>query len=369
MSRSARLILSAFAVLGLSAGASAQEETPRSGEAKTASTSAFPFQGEVTCEWLNVRFQPKNEPGQGIASVLKQGEKVTVMGESGDYWHILPPKGTTVWIYGRQVKKDSATEGTVFVNDAAVRMDSRVNAEKLATLDEGARVKILKEHLGWFQIAAPEAVKYWVAKKFVRNAGPAEVKTAGTKPAPDADAEAKALIREAERLIEEQNQALRDNRIEELDYSAIIQAYEAAAKIARNAEMRRIAEQGAKNYREFQAILVGVKANLKAVRELVEAQKAALEEKHRAAEKKWDMVGYVDMVGPILNRPGAYKLVMGEKIVCFISVKDGDDEMRARLNRCYEKYVGIKGVMTQNPTGWAGYSVVAIADIEEIPTK
>ncbi len=372
MSLSTRFALSAVLVVSLAAGAAAQDASAPSGQEKVAANPDFPFEGEVTCDALNVRFLPKKDEG-GIATILHQGDKIVVVGEDADYYQVRSPKGATVWIFAKHVKKDSETEGTVTVNDAPLRLDSRSNAEKLGSLNEGVKVTLLREHLGWYLVAAPEEVRYWVARKYVKFSAPATGEAA--KPVAKtvkvgADAEARALLRQADELIAEQNALLKENRVSDLDYSAIIAAYEAAKNTARDAELKRRAEQGAVNYKNFQTILVGVKGNLKTVNELVDKLNEDLRARYEKPAKQWDMMGYVDTVGSLLqNRPGQYKLVMGGKIVCFISVKDGDDDMKRRLNSNFEKYVGIKGTVTQNPYGWNGYSVVAITDIEEILNK
>ena len=65
--------------------------------------------------------------------MLSLGEKVTVVSENGDYYQILPPKGSTAWVVSRNVKREGEA-GTVLGSDVPVRLDSRVNADQVATL-------------------------------------------------------------------------------------------------------------------------------------------------------------------------------------------------------------------------------------------
>jgi uncharacterized protein YgiM (DUF1202 family) len=221
MSTFARRLLfwSLVLCLGSALGASAQDP-PRSGETPSSAAAGFPFEGEVTCENLNVRLAPRIDAATGVVAVLKQGEKVVAVGTSGEFLVVRAPRGATAWIYGRHVKREADGSGTVLVNDAPLRMDSRAGAEKIGSLKEGERVAVVKEHLGWYQISAPAGVKYFVAKKYVRflNAVEGEIVEAA-RPAPieavagKSDAAALAKMREAEALIAEQSKLIEEKKI------------------------------------------------------------------------------------------------------------------------------------------------------------
>ncbi|HEY3226029.1 MAG TPA: SH3 domain-containing protein [Planctomycetota bacterium] len=372
MSLFARLSLALSVALALGLAASAQEP-PKSGESQSSAPVAeFPFEGEVLCENLNVRLAPKLDVGVAVVSVLKQGEKVVAVGSSGDFLIVRPPRGASVWIYAKHVKKESDGSGSVIVNDAAVRMDSRVNAEKLGALKEGERVSILKEHLGWYQIAAPDAVKYFVSKKYVRFLAPAAgVALVGpeAKEAAGSDAAALAKIREAEGLIDQQRRLIADQKLLDVDFSGVVAAFEEAVGLAKTEPVKKQAENDLNAYKNFNALFVGVKGNLEATQKLLQAQREMLEEKRKGQLSKYDACGYVDTVGLLINRPGAHKLVMSGKIVAFLKVKEGDEEMRIRLNNLYGKYVGVTGTVLKDPEGWLGHRVVTVELAEELTKK
>jgi uncharacterized protein YgiM (DUF1202 family) len=98
-----------LAVVGLavlSAGAIAQDDV-KGGEAKVAfEKKSYPYEGEVTVERLNVRMFPKNDQTSIITSVLGLGEKVTVVAEKDEYFQILPPRGSIVWVASKNIKRD-----------------------------------------------------------------------------------------------------------------------------------------------------------------------------------------------------------------------------------------------------------------------
>ncbi len=378
MSTFARRSLSWCLVLALGFGlAASAQDAPKSGESPSSAAAAeFPYEGEVTCENLNVRLAPRIDAATGVVAVLRQGEKVVAIGTSGDFLVVRAPRGASAWIYGRHVKREADGSGTVLVNDAPLRMDSRAGAEKIGAMKEGERVSIAKEHLGWYQVSAPAGVKYYVSKKYVRFLAALPVDVAEKdKPAPVAessgksDAAALAKMREAEALIATQNQLIADKNINEVDYSAVVAAYQEAANLAKSEAVMKQAEAKLESYSGFNNMLKVLGVNIEAIERLLAAQKSANESKYGNAESKYDACGYVDTVGPLFHRPGAFKLMMSGKIIAFIKVKDGDEDMRVRMNRLYGKYVGVNGPVLKDPPGWIDHKVVTVEQVEELLKK
>jgi hypothetical protein len=257
-----------------------------------------------------------------------------------------------------------------------VRLDSRVNADVVASLKQGEPVKIVAEHMGWYKIEAPSAVKYYVGKKYVKagaaiavdEAKPAVAKKEEARPAPaeDGDAKARATIEVADRLLEEQTALVNEKKLESVDFSRVVAAYESAQTQAKSAALRGEAERGLKRTRDLHLIWEGVRAQLLAQQEKTKAELAKLNEPKPEAPKGPLMTGYVDTTGLLWKRPGTHKLVMGGKILCFLRAKEGDDKMVSRLNDFYQKYVGINGTLIKNPEGWDGYSVIVVDEIVPI---
>jgi SH3-like domain-containing protein len=357
----------------VSAGAFAQEPKRGPEEKVVFEKRAFPFEAEVSVERLNVRMFPKADQTSVIVSILGLGEKVTVVGEREDFYQILPVKGCTAWIFGKNVKRDGAA-GTVTAHAVPVRMDSRVNAEALCTVNEGETVKIVAEHMGWYKIEAPNAVKYFVGKKYVRPgkalepvvAAPAvkdEVKKAATPAASGGDAEARQKIALADALLDEQKKLIDALRLDEVDFAEVVSNFEGAQAAAQSASVKAEAERGLKKYKDLQLMWMTYKLNKANEEKRLAEERAKVQRVEQVKPKEWVLTGYVDTCGAFLNRPGTHKLVMGGKIVGFLRVKEGDDKMKDRLNDFYQKYVGVNGVVIKNPEGWDGYSVVVVDEI------
>jgi uncharacterized protein YgiM (DUF1202 family) len=354
----------------LPAAAAVAQEPGRGGEAKTSfEKRSYPFEGEISADRLNVRMFPRAD-GQGIiASVLTLGEKVTVVGEKDDFYQILPPRGATVWVIGRHVRRDGAA-GVVSANDVPVRLDSRVNADAVAVLKEGENVAIVGENMGWYKIQAPAAVKYFVGKKFVRPGAAVEVaRPAGDerKPAPAAreegDAAARATLAVAEQLLDEQRRLVEERKGDQVDFSRVVAAFESARDQAKTEAVRGEAEKGLRRYRDLHLVWERAREQILAKEAEVQARLAELNRAKPEEAKGPVMVGHMDTTGLLWKRPGTHKLVMGGKIVCFLRIKEGDEAMISRFNDVYGKYVGVNGTVIKNPDGWDGYSVVVVDEL------
>ncbi|HEU4339453.1 MAG TPA: SH3 domain-containing protein [Planctomycetota bacterium] len=362
-------------VLGFSFAAA--QETPKSGETPSSAPAAdFPYEGEVTCENLNVRLAPRTDAGTGVVAVLRQGEKVVAVGSTGEFLVVRAPRGATAWIFAKHVKKEADSSGSVLVNDAPLRMDSRAGAEKIGALKEGERVSIIKEHLGWYQVSAPPGVKYYVAKKYVRflAAVPGVESDPAARIEPKAlaggsDAAALAKMREAEGLVAIQNALISEKKFSEVSFGGVVAAYKEAVDLAKTDAVKRQAETKLESFAGFDRIFSITQGSIEATERLLAAQKELIESKRAKDESKFDACGYVDTVGPLFYRPGAFKLIMAGKIIAFIKVKDGDEDMRVRMNRLYGKYVGVNGPVLKDPPGWPDHKVVTVESVEELIKK
>jgi SH3-like domain-containing protein len=347
---------------------------------KTAATRSMPFEGEVSTERLSVRMFPKGDAQSIVTSYLTLGEKVVVVGElkvaDTDYFQIKPPHGSTVWVSSRSVKKDGAVAQAI-ASDVPVRLDSRVNADQVASLKEGENVKVVAEHMGWFKIESPDSVKYYVGKKYVKASAAGVVAAVqpraadepakrAARPEPkveDADVEAKRELAIADSLLDEQKRLIDAKQLRQVDFTEVVKHFETARSIARTEPVRAQADGGLKRYKDLAVLWQATKAQIEAQEE---AKARALEDARNKpvdAQKGYTMSGFIDTTGLLWKRPGTHKLVMGGKIVCFLRVKDGDEKMTSRLNDCYQKYVGINGTIIRNPEGWDGYSVVVVEEV------
>jgi SH3-like domain-containing protein len=364
--------LAVMALAVMSAGAVAQDA--KGGEEKVAfEKKSYPYEGEVTVERLNVRMFPKNDQTSIITSVLGLGEKVTVVAEKDEYFQILPPRGSIVWVTAKNIKRDG-DKGVALTNEVPVRLDSRINADVLCTLKEGEPVKVVGEHMGWLKIEAPAAVKYYVGKKYVhtREIGaeakaevPADEKKAATAKAPAADAsdiEAKQLLANANAELKRQDLLISDKKFDQVDFTSVLADYQAAKAKAQTDAMRAEVDKALERClavnRVWEAAKIGVENQKR-----LEAERLAEKLKNTPEKPAALFTGYIDTTGILFKRPGTHKLVMNGRILCFLRIKDGDEKMLGRFNSNFQKLVGVNGTVINNPEGWDGYKVVVVDEL------
>ena len=366
-------LIAAVAMAVMSSGGYAQDA--KSGQEKTSfEKRSFPFEGDVTVERLNVRMFPKGDQNSIITSVLGLGDKVTVVAEKDEYYQILPPKGSTVFVTAKNIKREG-DKGTATTAEVPVRLDSRVNADVLCTLKEGEAVKVSGEHMGWLKIEAPAAVKYYVGKKYVHvgseamTLAPAVPKDGGPKKAAAAplaggsDVEAKELLENARRELDRQDKLLASKQLEQVDFTEVVKNYEGAKSKAQTEAVRAEAERGLERYRDINRVWETTKFQYEQRRKDDALKAAEVAEKVKAEKPVSQFQGYLDTTGILFKRPGTHKLVMGGRIICFLRIKEGDEKMLTRLNDGYQRFVGINGTVIANPDGWDGYKVVVVEEL------
>jgi hypothetical protein len=265
--------------------------------------------------------------------------------------------------------------GTIVAGSAPVRLDSRITAEKTCELREGETVSIVGDYLGWYKIQAPASVPYFVSKKYVRAGGPIEEVAADNTGKPRAaekatggDAKARARMRDAETEVARQQALIEAMRLDDVNFNGVIRAYEHAGSLASSAAVKAQAEKSATRYRELQVIWASIKTQKMAKDREIEAMKRAAmaKEEETPEQSPYTAMGYVDTTGALWQRPGTHKLMMGGNIVSFLRIREGDTAMTRRLNNCYGKYVGVKGVVVEDPEGWEGHTVIVVEEVERL---
>jgi uncharacterized protein YgiM (DUF1202 family) len=103
---------------------------------------------------------------------LKAGDRVTVVGERGEWYEILPPEGSFSLVSGDYI--DTTDDKTGIVNGANVRVraGSLLNENKYtvqALLNKGAEVTILGRNPdGFLRIKPPPGATLWINKSFAQ---------------------------------------------------------------------------------------------------------------------------------------------------------------------------------------------------------
>jgi len=102
---------------------------------------------------------------------LNAGDRVTVVGQNGKWYEILPPEGAFSLISGDYVDTADDKNGVVNGNNVRVRAGSLLNTHKYTVqrlLSKGAEVTILGRNAdGFLRIAPPEGATLWISAEFL----------------------------------------------------------------------------------------------------------------------------------------------------------------------------------------------------------
>jgi hypothetical protein len=104
-------------------------------------------------------------------SKLRAGDRVTVLGEEGNWYEIIPPEGAFSLISGQYVDTVDNKFGVVNGNNVRVRAGSQLNNSKYTVqtmLSKGAEVQIIGENPdGFLRIKPPKGATLWISRDYV----------------------------------------------------------------------------------------------------------------------------------------------------------------------------------------------------------
>lgn len=114
---------------------------------------------------------------------LKAGDRVSVVGERGEWYEILPPEGTFSLVSGDFIDTTDNQTGVVNGDNVRVRAGSLLNENKYTVqtlLTKGTPVSILGRNPdGFVRIKPPKGTTLWVNRSYV------QLRTSGTTPRSD----------------------------------------------------------------------------------------------------------------------------------------------------------------------------------------
>lgn len=103
---------------------------------------------------------------------LKAGDRVTVVGERGEWYEILPPEGNFSLVSGDYVDTTDNQKGVINGNNVRVRTGSLLNENKYTVqslLSKGVEVTILGRNPdGFLRIKPPQGATVWVSRAFAQ---------------------------------------------------------------------------------------------------------------------------------------------------------------------------------------------------------
>ncbi|MFA7231186.1 MAG: SH3 domain-containing protein [Victivallaceae bacterium] len=116
--------------------------------------------GKVNSAALNVRIKPDTK--FSTVSKLKYGEEVSITSKNGEWFEILTPADSSVWVVASMVKDGKTTR------EVNLRNGPGINYQPYGTVPPDTPVKVLDSaNPDWLKIAPLPQLKAWVSSKFV----------------------------------------------------------------------------------------------------------------------------------------------------------------------------------------------------------
>ncbi len=127
-----------------------------------------PFTGKIIRNKVRMRLQPSLDAP--ILSEFLKDDLLNVVGESGEFYAILPPKDTRAYIF-----RTFVLDGTVEGNRVNVRLEPALESPVIAQLNSGDSIDGVVSALSskWLEIAPPSTTRFYVCKEYVENIGTA----------------------------------------------------------------------------------------------------------------------------------------------------------------------------------------------------
>lgn len=124
------------------------------------------FTGKVTRNKVRMRNKPSLE-GQ-IIRELSKGDMLIVVGETDDFYAILPPADVKAYVF-RTFVLDNQIEG----NHVNVRISPDLDAPVIAQLNSGDKIdgSISSQNSKWFEISPPVSAKFYICKDYLEKIG------------------------------------------------------------------------------------------------------------------------------------------------------------------------------------------------------
>ncbi len=147
---------------------SAAELSPAREHTKTptVSTTFTPFTGKTLGN--NVRVRAKAALDSSIVCELDKGDYISVKGQKGDFYAIVPPSQLKAYIF-----RGFVIDGVVEADRVNIRLAPNREAPVVGRYNKGAIVEeaVSVDHPKWLEIPFPSTTRFYVAKEYIEYAG------------------------------------------------------------------------------------------------------------------------------------------------------------------------------------------------------
>jgi uncharacterized protein YgiM (DUF1202 family) len=144
---------------------------------------SFPFTAEVLANDINIR-SDSTVNSQVICQVNK-GERLTVVSEHYDWYKVVLPKDTPVFIKGDLVAMldtEDTKSAKVTGDRVNIRMGPSDSSPVIGMVGKDQPLNVLDHSEPWYKIESPDSCFGWIHKQFVKKATQLPKVTLSSKP-------------------------------------------------------------------------------------------------------------------------------------------------------------------------------------------
>jgi uncharacterized protein YgiM (DUF1202 family) len=131
--------------------------------------ATFPVEGEVVSDSVSIR--PAGSRDSNRLMEAFKGDKLQVLGETGEWYRVQLPSDYAMWISKEFVPVGPEKERAITGDNVRSRAGAGLEYQMTGLLDRGRRIEVLDEKDGWlkFRFAANEVG--FISRQYVRLAG------------------------------------------------------------------------------------------------------------------------------------------------------------------------------------------------------
>ena len=165
--------------------------------ARATPSGVFPTAGEVVGDSVSIR--ARNSLNATRLAFAFKGDKLRVLGASGDWYTIDLPRDYTMWVSKEYVTVGANKEGVVTGDNVRARAGAGLQYQMVGHLDRGRRIEIIGEKPGWLQFRFATGDRAYISRQYVRLAGeayprPVEPEGHGVEPPPPPPVEVQSEV-------------------------------------------------------------------------------------------------------------------------------------------------------------------------------
>ena len=129
----------------------------------------FPIEGEVVGDSVSIRARSLRTSNR--LSLAYKGDKLRVLGESGEWYQIELPRTYTMWVSKEFVDAGPNKEAVITGDGVRARAGAGVQYQAMGQLNRGRRIEVVDEKAEWLRFKFAAADRGYISRRYVKLEG------------------------------------------------------------------------------------------------------------------------------------------------------------------------------------------------------